>query len=232
MAECSVERRDFYVYILFRTTGIPLYVGKGCRSRMTEHEREAKRGSNTRISRVIRKMLSEGEDIPKVKIRSGLTHEEAFEIEIAFIAAIGREPCGPLINITPGGLGASGYKLTDEQRAKMRASHLGKKQSAEWVAKRIAATAAAHRGMKRTAETRAGISERLKGNTYAKGNKFSDEARAKLSQARKGRKLSAAHAAAIAAGLRGKKKSPEHVASMIKARARKKINGIHPDLFD
>jgi hypothetical protein len=59
-------------------------------------------------------MLKKFGSLPCVIIRSDLLETEAFEIEIALIAAIGREPNGPLVNLTAGGEGLSGNKRSPE----------------------------------------------------------------------------------------------------------------------
>jgi uncharacterized protein YaiI (UPF0178 family) len=90
----------FYVYILFRLDGRPCYVGKGKGNRWQDHDRYA---SNIHLRRIIAKS---GGPLPGVIVRDGLTEDEAYATEIAFIAAIGREANGgPLVNMTDGGEG-------------------------------------------------------------------------------------------------------------------------------
>ena len=116
------ERRDFYVYVLFRPNGVPCYVGKGSGKRWQNHLYHG--DCNPHLRRIIEKA---GGDIPRVKIHQGLTEAEAFEAERAFIAAIGRvKDGGPLVNMTDGGDGASGAIRSDETRAKMSAALKGK----------------------------------------------------------------------------------------------------------
>lgn len=108
---------DFYVYALFRPwDGSPFYIGKGRGRRWLHHERRSYR-PNRMIDAIVRKAARLGLDIPKVKIRSGLTEPEAFEIEIALIAAIGRKDRGgPLVNMTNGGEGPTGPKTEAHRR--------------------------------------------------------------------------------------------------------------------
>lgn len=134
------ERRDFYVYVIFRPNGIPCYVGKGWGKRWLKHEW---RSTNPHLANIVK--LAKGE-LPKIKIREWLTEREAFAIEIAFIAAIGRETNGgPLVNLTDGGEGISGHKMSAESLAKMSAASkgnkycIGRKASPETKAKQRAA---------------------------------------------------------------------------------------------
>ena len=106
MADPRVERRDFYVYALFRGDFLtPFYIGKGRQNRWLIHERDAHKGK-ARKDRIIQAMRRHGwRTIPKIKLATDLTDKEAKEIEIRLIAAIGRLPYGPLANYTRGGDG-------------------------------------------------------------------------------------------------------------------------------
>lgn len=163
-----------YVYVLFRTDGSPCYVGKGRGRRWLDHT-SVSRTHNRYIARIIRTAQKNGRELPVVKIREGLTDEEAYAIEVALIKAIGRiKDGGCLVNQSDGGDGVRG--LGPESRAKLRAFRLGKKLSPETCAK----IGAAHRGRKRPPETGAAISAALKGRPK------SLEVRAGWSKQRKG----------------------------------------------
>lgn len=126
-------RSDFYIYVYFRLDGSPCYVGKGSGKRWKAHEH---RSCNPHLAAIIAKS---GRELPKVKIRENLIESQAFEIERALIAAIGRKANGgPLVNMTDGGDGSSGRILSEEERvkrkqifnqphvrARMSASHIG-----------------------------------------------------------------------------------------------------------
>jgi hypothetical protein len=102
-----VAKRDpngFYIYVLFRETGIPFYIGKGRGSRWGDHERTAVPGRSYKDN-IICLMIAAGMEIPKIKVREGLTNKEAGEVEAALIKAIGRYPDGPLANLCAGGGG-------------------------------------------------------------------------------------------------------------------------------
>lgn len=99
-----------------------------------------------------------------------------------------------------------------EVRAKISASRMGQKPSAESLAKTHtpethAKIAAALRGRKLSPEHRAKIAESLRGNQHTKGHTLSAEHRAACGHGKSkpwlGKKLSAEHRAKITAGLRG-----------------------------
>ena len=160
-------RTDFYVYVLFRPTGIPCYVGKGRGNRWLEHEQRGPRHHNKHLARIIAKA---GGQLPKVKIRENLTDAEACAIEIEFIKAIGREANGgPLVNLTDGGEGTRRTQSAEERarriatfntlevREKMRLSHLGKpsgnrgRTASEETRERLRNS---HLGIRQTQETK------------------------------------------------------------------------------
>ena len=70
----------FYVYVIFDLEGIPRYVGKGCRARW----RKLACHNHAMVDLVRRS----GGGLPIVKIRNGLTEQQAFEIEEALIRKI------------------------------------------------------------------------------------------------------------------------------------------------
>jgi hypothetical protein len=99
---------DYYVYAYLREKdNTPYYIGKGkCRR------------AYTNISHYV--------NLPKDKSRIifyqiGLTENDAFKLEIAYIKLFGRKDLntGILRNLTNGGEGASGYKHTPETKQKL-----------------------------------------------------------------------------------------------------------------
>lgn len=97
----------FYVYIYFRPwNGTPCYVGKGKGRRWLVHESYGADHYNEHLARIFAKA---GGKLPKVKVRENLTEAEALATEIALIAAIGRGKKGPLVNMTDGGEGVTGF---------------------------------------------------------------------------------------------------------------------------
>jgi hypothetical protein len=168
-----------YVYVLFRETGEPLYIGKGVRNRWDHASRAARESNDTHLHRALIDIQQRGFEVPKVKVREGLTDVDSVAIEIALIAAIGREPNGPLINQTRGGDGLVdapqelydriGAKLKGRSNIKLKgvkkSPEHAKKCRAAFDAARPAANAA-NRGKKRSAETRKKMSDRKRGKIW------------------------------------------------------------------
>ncbi len=150
MADISVTRRDFYVYALFREHGGVFYIGKGRGRRSEESATARTAGRNILKERAIKKTLRILRQVPVVIIADGLSETEAYDLERAFIAAIGRYPNGPLVNLSDGGEGFSdptgttaekirrsltGFKHSPEARENMRLAHIGHPVSEETRAK-------------------------------------------------------------------------------------------------
>ena len=198
----------FYVYIIFRPwDGSPCYLGKGKGDRWLDHWRPSESHPNPHLMSILKKAKRLGLEVPKIKVRENLTESEAFEIERTLIAAIGRGKKGPLVNLTDGGEGTSGWTHTPEWRALMskimkgRPGPKGRKPSPETKAK-IAATIAA-----RTEEEREAIGAKI--SAKRSGQTLSLEHRLKLSVAHTDKKLSREHVDNIVKGNTGKKRSKE-----------------------
>lgn len=72
---------------------------------------------------------------------------------------------------------------SEETKQKIRAAHLGRKQSPETIKKR----ADSIRGTKKTPEDREGISQRMRGNKHGLGHRHTEQTRAMLrAKARRG----------------------------------------------
>lgn len=99
------QKSIFYVYVLFDQFGIPRYVGKGKGHRWNDHSWQ--RTKNQIKNKFIQETLAAMGEIPKVKVRENISEVEAFETEVALIAAIGRRDLktGPLTNMSEGGTG-------------------------------------------------------------------------------------------------------------------------------
>lgn len=150
--------RVYYVYVLFRPwDGSPCYVGKGKGARWLAHE---ERGGNPRrnkhLANIIKKAKRLGLEIPKIKVRQYLTETEAFETEIALIAAIGRGK-GLLVNITIGGDGASTRfgPQSPESRAKKSAAMKTKWADPEFRTRQLAKANDAERRAKQSISMKA-----------------------------------------------------------------------------
>lgn len=172
----------FYVYVLFRPSGLPCYVGKGQGDRWLEHERGA---TNPHLENIIKKSKAEGRTLFRGKVAEGLTKADAFALEMRLIKEIGRAATGgPLVNLTDGGDGPSGYRHTEETKRRVGEAGKGRHHTPEAREK----IRAAHTGAKRT-----------------------EEARLAMSMAQKGREVSAEHRAKIRETLKGRRPSPEHM---------------------
>ena len=192
---------SFYVYVLFRETGIPFYVGKGCRDRMDAHltpNWEGRIRNNYKLA-IIKAMQRSGLDVPRVRVATNLSEADAFSIETLFIRAIGRMPNGPLVNLSDGGEGPSGRTLSEAHKRSIRQASLGKKHS-EASKKKMAESAKARvhqsrTGMKHSAETKQKMADAAK-RRFARdghpclGQKRSEAARQRMSVWQKGRKPS------------------------------------------
>ena len=96
--------RKHYVYVLFRETGEPFYVGMGQGDRIDHHLHRRAKGQSYREN-IARAVIAKLGDLPRVKVAEGLTVPEAQAMERALILALGRHPHGPLANMTDGGEG-------------------------------------------------------------------------------------------------------------------------------
>jgi hypothetical protein len=117
----------FVVYADYKaTTGEIFYVGKGNASRYGIKQRDNRRWKFTVAKHgFVRKIL-----------HNGLQEWAAFELEIAAIAFYGRadEKRGPLVNISDGGEGSSGYRHTSEALAKMSVASKRNVRTPQWRA--------------------------------------------------------------------------------------------------
>ena len=136
----------FYVYEHFRNSdGSVFYVGMGSGKRF-----------NTKDNRNIHwQRITAKHGFSAKIIASGLTLEEAYQLEVATISAHGKEN---LCNITDGGDGVTNPKK--ETRQKMRDAKIGKTQSKNHVKKRSAAI--------RSSKTRSNSKTGLKGVVWHK----------------------------------------------------------------
>ena len=115
-----------YVYLWFRPSGVPLYVGWGKwrKRRKQRWEDHTTNSCNRHLAAAFRKY---GIDLPIIIVRDQLNAEEAKALEILLISAIGRSDLGngPLANQTDGGDGSS--NLSPEARKRLGDARRGKK---------------------------------------------------------------------------------------------------------
>jgi hypothetical protein len=120
----------YYVYIYYTPDNVPFYVGYGKNKRLFSHLNEAKKSltpvkGEHKLNK-IRKILKNG-DIPTITIvASGLSREDACNLEITTIAKIGRIDLGtgPLTNKTRGGDGTVIW--SDDLKNKISNAHKGR----------------------------------------------------------------------------------------------------------
>lgn len=195
----------FYVYILFRPNGVPCYVGKGKGNRWTHHERFSHSHYNKHLARIITNARM---PLPKVKVRVNLTEDDALATEIAFIRAIGREvDGGPLVNLTDGGDGKSGYLLSEETKARISQAHKGKTISVEAKAK----ISAALKGVAKPSSHGPNVSVALMGHS------LSEETKRKIGKANRGRKHSEKSSARKSESSIARWKEPEYAKTIVAA---------------
>jgi hypothetical protein len=218
---------QFYVYEHWRMDREEcFYVGKG----------KGRRAYNLKHRTAFHKAIQEkvlrlGYAIEIKIVASGLTEQEAFDLERERIA-LWRADGADLSNLTDGGEGRAGAIVSDETRTKLRLVHLGKPKSAEH-AKRISESKkgkapyrpgyvvseatrqkmrekslgqpSATKGIPRSAEVRAKIGAAHKGRiSPMRGIPRSEETKRKISAANKGRKNSEAAIRAMSEKLKGK----------------------------
>lgn len=139
LAEIKANPGKFYVYVAHRPNGLPFYVGKGVRRRITAHEEFAKAGKKGHRYSIIRRAWQSGLSI-SYSIEFFAAEISAFARECELIARYGRRTFGGLlVNETDGGEGMAGYVPTASTRAL-----IGEKSRAAWqdkasVIKRVSA---------------------------------------------------------------------------------------------
>ncbi|MGL5077097.1 MAG: NUMOD3 domain-containing DNA-binding protein [Waterburya sp.] len=181
--EGSVDRK-FLVYLHRRADdGLVFYVGKGTLDRANDCYQR---------SDWWKRVVVKHDHFVEI-IEDNLTEQEALEREVYWIAHY-RSKDSPLVNMTNGGEGSSGYKHTKEARDKI--SIASKNQSKESRQK----VADLRRGVPRTEETRNKIATAKTGvplpeevkqklREYNTGNKTSETTKEKIRQKVIGRKL-------------------------------------------
>lgn len=165
----------FYAYMHCRPDGTPFYVGKGNKARVSR----LKRQSNPHHSNIIKKYGPDNILVGSVECSS---EEVAFSLEAGLIKRL-KAMGVRLSNLTEGGEGVSGLKMSDGAKAKMRAAKVGKHLTEEHK-KKI--------GLSQVGKTMS-LESREKVKIARLGMKFTAEHRKKLSAAKIGRKLSDQH---------------------------------------
>ena len=164
--------KQFYVYVHMKESDDSVfYVGKGCKSRYT-----TKQGRNQYWNRIVAKYGFVAEIVKR-----NLSFDEANAYEIQLIKQLKDQGC-LLCNLTDGGEGRLGTKMTAKQKASISSKNKGKKRTAETKAKMLGNQNAA--GTIRSIETRLKMSASKKGTNNLKGRPVSEETRNKIRESR------------------------------------------------
>ena len=193
----------FYVYVDYLPDQTPFYVGKGNAKRIKKLTRNKWHSS----------ICVKYPDWFRKPIFTG-TEAECHAEEMQLIALYGRRDLGlgTLVNLTNGGEGVAGMIASEEMKAKLRASNVGKVLSPEHREKmRVSSTGKTHNAATREKIRLAvlNMSDETRARVKAAKQYTSDETRAKMSAAGMGRTVSPETRAKISAGLRGRARSPE-----------------------
>ena len=161
-----------YVYRLKSDSGEIFYLGKGTGNRMFKHIQIAKgksqnRSKNPKLYNKITHIIKNGGYvIPEIIFESD-SNSECLKKEMELINEVGLDN---LCNLTEGGEGTVGYKLSEGTKHKISEARKGKKRIF-------------------TEEHRSNISKAMKGRkSPISGLKLSDETKRKMSEAKKGKK--------------------------------------------
>ena len=167
-----------YVYIVFRSNGIPLYVGKGSGKRWAQHGERARH--NKHYARVLAK---NGGDLPTAVIAHGLTESQAFALEELLTRAIGIEgEGGPLVNRGHGGRGGPiGVKHSKKWRENRRRKAIEAWKDETFRAKQLHPDRNRSGNFHpRTEAFKTVVAEKMRGNTHTLGLRHSDAAKTKM----------------------------------------------------
>jgi hypothetical protein len=164
-----------YVYRDPSRNSEPFYVGKGSRVRALGHHRRTDR--HPFVQR-LQKMLRE-EVQPDIELIKAIDEEHAYFLEKCLVEIFGRKDLGKgtLLNLSDGGRGPIGKRLSDATKQRLSEVQRGKKLTPE------------HR-------QKIGASMIGKVQSIEKGQK--------ISASKKGKRNSAAHNAALSAAIKGK----------------------------
>lgn len=159
-----------------------LYIGiteKTAEERLTSHLKDMRAGSKFAIHNALRKY---GRNVKLMILTQGVSFDEAKDLEIWWISWLGTMRPGGY-NLTKGGDGSVGRKLSQEHKETLLRTSRGYKRSDENKQK----LSEIAKGRKLSKETKRKISLAGIGNKYALGFKHSEETKKKMSEAAKRR---------------------------------------------
>ena len=163
--------KNYYVYEYLREDGTPYYVGKGKNNRAYVNNRSIPKPLDTNRIKLV---------------KTELTEQEAFDLEIALILTYGRKDLGTgiLRNMTNGGEGVSGRVTKPETIEKRISKNKGKKRTLEQK-HRMSLAQKGKAPTTFTEEQKAVISKKI--SESHKNKPKSEEHKNKLSQINKGK---------------------------------------------
>ena len=206
-----------YIYGLFdvRDPDSIRYVGKSVqpRIRMNHHLSDASRfrGCNHRVN-WINSVINRGSSIGMICIKC-VDEAESCRVECEIIAQY-KAAGASLVNGTNGGDGCCGMVLSEESRNKIRLKSIGRKQSLETVAKRVAKI----KGMKRTPEQCEAIRQRKLGVKI----KLTPQGLAARQGQGKGRRKPVGFGDKVSEALKGVPKTAKHIGNSVLSRLGKR----------
>ena len=190
----AIAAKGAYVYCYLREDGTPYYVG-------ISEDGTGKRPFGHHAVAVPKK------HVERVRVmRSGLSYEEAQQLEIRYIKHYGRKDLGTgiLRNQTDGGDGAKGAIRSDSTKSKQSAASTRYQNPAE--REKTALSQKGKHSYRQTPEFRAKLSLAMRGRVpYNKGISMSEAQKQRVSQSKKGISRSCEHVSASAKGLIAKK---------------------------
>ena len=174
----------YYVYEHWRPdTNQCFYVGKGKKKRAW-----SLKSRNRHHTSIVSKLTSLGLTVEVRIIIDGLSEETAFMVEKDLIAKYGRDN---LTNMTLGGEGPTGRKVSEETKKKLKLIRTGKKPSKETRQKMSAAQGKTWIGRQHSEEAKKKMAEAKKGKqSPRKGVVLSNATKEKIRSANLGKKHS------------------------------------------
>lgn len=124
-----------YVYILTDKDGVPFYVGVGVRNRLAIHVSKHELQSGTNLLKV-NTILKIGVENIRVKLFCFAKRSYCLDTEVKLIAHFGMKSKGGILtNLTEGGEGVSGRKISDSEKKKRSESAKLKAETFAEIAK-------------------------------------------------------------------------------------------------